>query len=150
MLSHCLDALFLLTHLSPKRIEYCYGSVAVYISTTDIYGIYINFHLCKFYRQMVNQYFQVLYFLTSFCCSLPWPCLFSLDSLIITFFRLAFWFRWWQASTSLEYTVTPVSLKVFKTVSSKLLFEILSGIHNISRHSCPECESPECGSVSPN
>ena len=38
-------------------------------------------------------------------------------------------------STSLGFTVTPVSLKIFRTVSSKLLFGILSGIPKISNHS---------------
>ena len=47
-------------------------------------------------------------------------------------------FRRSQASTSFESTVMPVSLKVFRTVSSKLLFEILPGIADISRHSRQE------------
>ena len=64
---------------------------------------------------------------------------FLFDNLIITFFGLAFWFRRWQASTSLEFTVTPVSLKIFRTVSSELLFGMLSGIPDISKHSRPEC-----------
>ena len=49
-----------------------------------------------------------------------------------------FWFRQWQSSTSLEFMVTPVSLKIFKTVCSKLLFGILSPIRDISKHSSLE------------
>ena len=60
---------------------------------------------------------------------------FLFDSLMITFFGLAGWFTRWQVLTSLESMVTPASLKILWTVSSKLLFEILSGIPDISRHS---------------
>ena len=56
---------------------------------------------------------------------------FLFDNLIITFFGLAFCFRRWQASTSLEFTVTPVSLKIFRTVSSKSLFGILRHVLDI-------------------
>ena len=137
MLPHRFDAWSLLTHLSPKTIECCHEFVAVYISTTNIHSICINFPLCRFYSQMVNQS-QIFWGFILFNFFLLFITLVTsllFDNLIIDFFGLAFWFSRWQASTCLEFTVTAVSLKIFRTVFSKLLFGILSGIPDISKHS---------------
>ena len=55
----------------PKPIDYSHESITIYISNTNISSIYIDFHLFKFYSYMVNQYIEVLYFLISFCHSIP-------------------------------------------------------------------------------
>ena len=121
MLPHRFSFWFLLTHSSPKTIQRCHEFVAIYISTTDTYSICINFHLFTLYSYMVNQYFLSFILFNFFSLFITLATSFIFDNLVITFFKLAFWFRQWQASKSLEFTITPVSLKIFRTVPSKLL-----------------------------
>ena len=117
MLPHRFDAWSLLTHLSPKTIECCHEFVAIYISTTDIYSICINFHLCRFYSQMVNQYFEVSYFLTSFCCSLLWLHL---------FFSIIWWllFSDWFFDSYIEvYELDPACFFICSSISMVSMFK---------------------------